>query len=299
MKRQNYFKFLLLLLLTCCMIALCACSAEGDGTVDYPPENIGDGTDTNPEKGDEYEFTTVNANAKIIRNVRMYGETKNFTNATQTVKEKLYAAGGYVEASEISGGESLYNSKKTPKNANYTLRIPTQQVDSFVESLRTLLNVTSYSENTKDVTLEYYDLQSRIDTLELKKAALEKLLENANTVNEIKTYQDELFDVISEIESLKSKLKVYDNKVNYSTISLTVVEVVEYTEAEPDEEKSFGDKISDTFKSSWSGMGTFFEYFVIVIVAIFPTLLLLAMIAAITLTIIWLVRRKKRKNKSE
>ena len=53
MKRQNYFKFLLLLLLTCCMIVFCSCGADvkdGVGT-EAPNENIGEGTDTNPEKG--------------------------------------------------------------------------------------------------------------------------------------------------------------------------------------------------------------------------------------------------------
>jgi hypothetical protein len=156
-----------------------------------------------------------------------------------------------------------------------------------------MLNVTSYSETTKDVTLNYYDLQSRIKTLEIKKSSLEALLENAKSVNEIKTYQDELFSVITEIESLKSKLNVYDNKVNYSTVGLQITEVLEYTETN-NANQSFGDKLSDTFVASWEGMGTFFEYFAIFIVAVFPALLLLGVVAAIVIIIVKLVKRKKR-----
>ena len=95
MKRQNYFKFLLLLLLTCCMIVFCSCGADvkdGVGT-EAPNENVGDFIDNEPEKTDGVEFTTVNTNAKILRTVKIYSETKNFTNATETVKKELLAAG--------------------------------------------------------------------------------------------------------------------------------------------------------------------------------------------------------------
>lgn len=295
MKRQIDLKLVLLLLLTFCMIVFCSCGADvkdGVGT-EAPNENVGDGIDNEPEKNDKVEFTTVNTNAKILRTVKIYSETKNFTNATETVIMELRAAGGYIQSSEITGGESLYNGSKTPKKAIYVLRVPADKLDNYVDLLKNMLNVTSYTETTKDVTLDYYDLQSRIKTLEMKKSSLETLLENAKSVNEIKTYQDELFSVITEIESLKSKLNVYDNKVNYSTVGLQITEVLEYTETTP-EGKSFGDKLSDTFNSSWEGVGTFFEYFAIFIVAIFPSLLLLGVVAAIVIITVKLVKRKKR-----
>lgn len=295
MKRPFDLKLLLLLLLTCCVLLLSACGAEGGDTVGTgdPNENLGENIDTEPEKTDDAEYTTVNTNTKIIRTVKIYGETKNFTNANEAVISQLKAAGGYVETSEITGGESLYNGSKTPKNAVYVLRIPADKLEMYVESLKSMLNVTSYSESTQDVTLNYYDIQSRIKTLEIKKSSLEALLESAKNVNDIVTYQNELFQVISEIESLKSKLNVYDNKVTYSTVNLSVIEVLEYTET-TSEEKSFGDKISDTFVSSWESLGTFFEYFAIFIVAVFPVLLLLGVIAVIVIIIIKLVKRNKR-----
>lgn len=299
MKRQTDLKLLLLLLLTCCMIVFCSCGADvkdGVGT-EAPNENVGDFIDNEPEKTDGVEFTTVNTNAKILRTVKIYSETKNFTNATETVKKELLAAGGYIQSSEITGGESLYNGSKTPKKAIYVLRVPADKLDNYVDLLKNMLNVTSYTETTKDVTLEYYDLQSRIKTLEMKKSSLEALLENAKSVDEIKTYQDELFSVITEIESLKSKLNVYDNKVNYSTVGLQITEVLEYTETN-NANQSFGNRLSDTFESSWEGLGTFFEYFAIFIVAIFPALLIIGAITSAVLTIIHFVRRKKR-NKND
>ncbi len=295
MKRQIDLKLLLLLLLTCCMIVFCSCGAEVKDGVDAeaPNENVGNGIDNEPENTDKVEFTTVNTNAKILRTVKIYSETKNFTNATETVKKELLAAGGYIQSSEITGGESLYNGSKTPKKATFVLRVPADKLDNYVDLLKNMLNVTSYTENTKDVTLDYYDLQSRIKTLEMKKSSLETLLENAKSVNEIKTYQDELFSVITEIESLKSKLNVYDNKVNYSTVGLSITEVLEYTETN-NGNQSFGNKLYDTFVSSWEGMGTFFEYFAIFIVAVFPALLILGAVAAIVIIIVKLVKRKKR-----
>lgn len=299
MKRMFNLKALLLLALISCMLLFCACGASsGDYATEEAPENKFENTDTQPDTTDKTELTSANKNAKIIRNVKMHGETKNFTNATETVKSKLSQAGGYVESSEITGGESLYNGRKTAKNAVYVLRVPAEKLDSFVESLKTLLNVTSYSETTKDVTLDYYDIESRIKTLEVKKSALEALLEGASSVEEIVTYQNELFEVISEIESLRSKLNVYDSKINYSTIELRIEEVLEYTETVT-KEKTFGDRLAETFEDSWENLGVFFEYLLLFLVGAFPILLFLGIVTAIVLTIIWLVRRKKKKKKSE
>ena len=120
------------------------------------------------------------------------------------------------------------------------------------------------------------------------------MLEEAKTIDEILLIQDNLYQVISDIESYQSKLNTYDSKVNYSTVNLEIVEVIEYTELEK-EETAFGKRISQAFKNSWKNFGKFLQGFAVFIVAAFPTLLVLA---AIAFLVIFIVRRNKKKKKN-
>ena len=295
MKKRSVFKLLLPLFLIASLILLCSCSGKSSSAGDNYAEKLEtENTVTDTVIGTDAEFSDVQTNAKIIRNVTLNGETKDFGNAVETIKAQLSQSGGYVEKSEISGGESLANGRKTERYAVFTLRIPADKLDSFLEKAGSLLNITSSTETTTDVTLEYYDIEARLETLRSKKLALEEMLAKAQTLDEIIFIQDELYAVISDIESYQSRLNVLESKVSYSTVTLTVNEVNEYTEV-IDEEPTFGERISEAFSESFAGMGEFLQDFAVFLVAALPIVLFLGLIAAVVLTIIWLCKRGKKK----
>lgn len=243
------------------------------------------------------ENIVTDQTAKIIRNVTIDGETKDFDSAVSAVKSQTSQQGGYIENSEIRGGESLSGGYRSARTAEFVIRIPADKLDSFLAETEGMLNITASTESTTDVTLDYYDMQSRLDTLTGKKAALETMLEKAVDLNEILTIQNELYAVIADIESYQSRLNVYDNKVNYSTVDLYITEVVEFTVIE-DEEPSFGDRISKAFKESWENFGEFCQDFVVFIVSALPVLMFPA-IALVIILIIWVVRKHKEKKTAE
>ncbi|MBQ3230648.1 MAG: DUF4349 domain-containing protein, partial [Clostridia bacterium] len=145
-----------------------------------------------------------------------------------------------------------------------------------------------------DVTLEYYDIESRMKTLEAKKAALEKMLEQATSLSDIRTIQDDLYEVIADIEAYRSKLNLFDSKVSYSTVELTIIEVVEYTEVK-EEEPSFGERISETFKESWQGFWEFCQDFAVFLVGAMPALLILLLNGVAVFLIVFFVKRKNKR----
>ncbi len=284
------FKSLILLLLAVSILVFTSCSEEsGYATDEYIDTEI-----KNEEViGGKTEFTEINTEAKIIRNATINGETKDFDSAVEQIKAELGSIGGYIENSEISGGESLSNGRKTQKRANFVLRIPADKLDSFLTTADGLLNITSSTETTTDVTLEYYDIQSRMDTLKSKKAALEAMLEQAQTLEDIRLIQDDLYAVIADIEAYQSQLNIYDSKVSYSTVTLYITEVIEYTEAST-EEPTFGERIKEAFTESWQSFGEFMQGLAVFIVRTLPLFLTLAAIAGIVFGIIYLVKRKKK-----
>lgn len=293
--KKSSMRFLVIFVSLFALILLSACSASNeayDGTAKDEGYVENNGADTNI--GTESGVTELNPGGKIIRNVVLRGETKDFDTALETLKNRISENGGYVEKSSVTGGESISSTKRSSRNAVYTIRIPAEKLDNFLEKTEDMLNITSSSETTTDVTLEYYDIEARMKTLEAKKAALEKMLEQAETLSDIRTLQDDLYEVIGEIESYRSRLNVIDSKVSYSTVELTITEVIEYTEVKV-EEPTFWERISATFLKTWAGFWEFCQDLAVFLVGAMPVLVVFALMGLTVFLIIFLVKRRNRK----
>lgn len=293
--KNRHLRLLTAVLMLLLAFALTACGSGeySDSRMDIGGENF-DGSYKNEELlknegalGGDGEVQ--DQTAKIIKNVTLRGETKDFDTATETLKKQVNEQGGYIESSEISGGKSYRNGYEGERIASYVIRIPADKLDSFLTKAKGVLNVVSSSESTEDVTLDYYDIESRLNTLKSKKAALENMLSKAETLDDMLTIQENLYDVIADIEAYQSKLNLYDNKVSYSTVRLTVNEVVEYTETE----LSFGDRLSKAFKGGWEWFAEAGQDIAIVLVYLLPLLFVLLVGGIVWLTIHFIRKKKK------
>ncbi len=303
--KKSFIRIISLFLIALlCVLSLASCASDDKEDIAYE-EDVGgamngtmDGVGNGPpEKGEpnaDSDFIK-DKNAKIIREITSRGETKDFDKAYESIKGYIVEADGYIQTSNVSGGESYSNNRKTERYATFVIRIPAEKLDTFNDKLDGLLNITSFSENTTDISLEYADIESRLQTLKSKKVALEAMLEKAVTIDEIILIQDNLYSVISDIESYQSRLNVYDNKVSYSTVNLTVNEVVEYTEVE-EEEPSFFDRVANAFTKTWSFFGELCLDIAVGLVWIMPYIILPLIVVIV---IIIIVKFKKKKNKQD
>ncbi len=299
-------KHRLLVLLLTLILLLTACEASSsDSVTDITPgENNSSGMDV-PSTGDTGipdDSLDGSFDRKIIRTVDMSCESMAYDNAITTIMTALAAHNGYVETSSFSGGQLTRSTAEggTSRRAEYTLRIPAEKLDAFLESLRTdgNIHITSQSMNSSEITGSYYDTQTRIETLTAEKNALSAMLEGFTDYSDISAMlevQQRLYDVIEEMEALQTQLNLYDSQVAYSTVHLSLREVIEYTETE---KLSFGDRIGNAFVDSWTGFGRGCQNFAVVFVRIFPTLLVLGAIAVgVILIIKWSIKRSNAKKK--
>ena len=90
-------------------------------------------------------------------------------------------------------------------------------------------NVTERSETATDVTLQYSDLESRKKTLTTEQERIWALLEKADTLEAVIALEERLSEIRYQLESMESQLKLYDNQVDYSTVSIHISEAVSYT----------------------------------------------------------------------
>ena len=225
-----------------------------------------------------------NSSRKLIRTVYLEVEAYDFPGLNAAVTAKVKALGGYIETSSVDG-----NNNSTNRYATYTLRIPKANADAFIESVSQGGNVTHQSENMEDVTLKYVDINSRKESLKTEYKRLEDLLEQAADVEELIYIESRMSEVRYEIESIESQLRTYDNLVDYSTIHLTINEVREYTEPEP-EVITLGDRIKKAFTDAVENVIDILQGLLVALVAIIPYLILIAVVVLIIALIVWLIR---------
>lgn len=321
MKKQFRFISMFLILVLCvCMFASCDSGTINDKAESVSPDstfenglvidgitgsgsnsNISSGTsrpsvdntnDNETSEDQESEFDT-----KIIKKYNLNTETKTFDVSIDAVENLIETTNGYIESSSVTG-RSIYNNGQTQRVAKYVVRIPAADVETFVKNTSSMLNVLSSTSTAQNVTAAYYDLQSRYNVLEAEKTALNNMLAQASTVDTMLKIRNQLNDVISEMESIKTQLKVYDSLVSYSTVTLTVNEVVEYTPINV-EKPSWGSRFVDAFKESWANFAENFQDFTIWLTYAFPTLLVLGAIAAIVGYIFYVANKRSQKSWEE
>ncbi len=233
---------------------------------------------------------TLKSNRKIIETIDLSLQTKEFDLLLEKINNKVAKLGGYVEASEIEGRE--IDSADT-RWASLTVRIPSKKSQEFGKYISENSVVVNRSVSTEDVTLQYVDTESRVSALESEKKALEKLLEKADTVENIISIRDKLTEVIYEIETLKSQLRTYDNLVDYTTVTISVDEVERTAVVE---KQTVWQEIGTNLKNNFSDIGGALVALFVFIVSAIPYLIPVA-ILTVTIILIIRIRNKRRKKK--
>ena len=172
------------------------------------------------------------------------------------------------------------------------IRVPSEKLDSFLGDVELIGNVLKTEVNTEDVTDEYFDIETRLEALNIKKTTYMALLEEAKEISEIVSLTEALSDVIYEIESLTTKLNKYDSLVNFSTVTIKIFEV---KKIDSNIEKGFFNEIGETFISSISSLIDLLRGLVVCVVAIIPFLFIPAIILVIILICVKIKNKKKNK----
>ncbi|MBR4074223.1 MAG: DUF4349 domain-containing protein, partial [Firmicutes bacterium] len=180
---------------------------------------------------------------KLILRADLHLETTDFEDAVAKLNKLVSDCGGYYEQSDVDMG-SYYSDGY--RYGRYTVRVPKDKYDTFLNSVGEVCHVTSRNESAEDVGLQYYDIESRIRLLEIKQERLMNLLEQASTMEDIITLENALSDIQYQLESNNIQKNRYDSLIDYSTISIRL-EQVQRLSGEPLEQQSFFSQLSSAF----------------------------------------------------
>lgn len=236
--------------------------------------------------------TTVTNNRKIIKTVSMSLETQNFTDDIALIEKKISTLGGYIEMQTMD--DLLSDSGRM---CNLTARIPADKLDTFVNTVSKTGNVVSKSLTTDDVTLSYVDTESRVKVLKAEQDRLLALIEKAETMEAIITLESRLTDIRYELESNQSQLRMYDNLVDYSTVTITINEVYHYT-PKPEKVKTTWDRIQSGFNNTLKDIKNTITEFIVGVVINLPYLVILLLVVLFVIIVIKSVNKKLNKKVS-
>lgn len=283
---------LTLMLLVSCIFTGCGSQAVDmempsveNGAMEESFDSAGDILDYDSvEKGETEVQGSVSTNRKIIKTISISAETKEFDALIAKLDEELVRIGGYIERSSVSGNSYRYEGNRY---AEFTVRVPSNQSDGFTTFVSDNSAVTSKEVFTEDVTLSYVDIESRISALQSEKKSLETLLEKAETLEDIIAIQNRLTDVIYEIESYESRLRTYDNLIDYTTISIYISEVERETVVE---KQTIWEEILTNLENNIRDLGNGLVRTFVFVISNIPYI----MVFVIIVVLITIIRKKRR-----
>jgi hypothetical protein len=229
---------------------------------------------------------------KIIRNATLTlkaREDQNVTDLYAQLVEYCDSVGGYEFGSDINHTE-LYSSVQA------VLKLPPEKLNDFMLYVGENAIVLNSKIDTEDVTAEFYDLQTRLDTKRRSLESYYALLEGAGSTSEIVSLQRTIDGITEDIESIQGRLRVLNSRVDMATVTLTIHR---NNEPEPEPRRDIdwnalsADDMWYLIKNGFiwvvNAIALVIQWLVIVIVVVSP----LAVPLAIFVTV--MVRRDKKK----
>jgi hypothetical protein len=234
----------------------------------------------------------VTTDRLIIRNGQLTLTVKDTLAAQKEVEyivAKLAGEGAFVVSSNARAsyeGASPY--------IDMTIRVPADQFDEAMDRIAGLaMNVEGRSENAQDVTAEYVDLQTRLESLEAARNRLLQIMKESATTEELLMAEQQLTQREAEIESIKGQMKYLSESARLSSVTVSLLPY------RPDQPLDTRWRPAETARSAFDALVNslrgFADFLIVFAIVILPWLLFFG-------GIWWGARkviRKRRAGKSE
>jgi len=185
----------------------------------------------------------VTEERKIIKGIHIELDTQDIELAFNSIHTQVSAVGGYVEYSNIGNVGYYYDertkSQEEMRYASINLRVPSDKLDDMVAYVEGLGEVRTKSLNTTDQTDYYYDIDSQIENLKVREERLREIMDKAEKISDILEIERELSRVRNEIDGLTRNLKNIDKRVDYSSMTIQLREVLDSSKINPEDRNIF------------------------------------------------------------
>ena len=211
-------------------------------------------------------------------------ESQNLDDTIETIQRNVNIYGGYMQSTSLNQNTSYSRSYSA------TIRIPADKYQEFLESINNSGNTVSYSEEVKDVTDSYTDLEARLVSYKAEEQKVLEFYDKAETLEELLIVEERLSEIRYEIEYLEAQIKNYDLLISYSTLNITVTETKTYTPVS----QSFGSRLVSAFTNGLSGFISNVEDFIVDLVYNIWTIIFVVLLICLAVFLYKKFRNRKR-----
>jgi|GEM_PF-3292792 len=202
-----------------------------------------------------------------IRDSSIGLDVVNLEEAAEQLRIDAEHLGGFV------ANLNFYDLTSERRSGYLTIRIPADKYDQMMDKLQELGIVRNKNESSHDVTLEYVELDVRIENLAAQEQRIRELLENAKSIEEILMIENELTRIRGDLESMLGHFKYMQDRVRYSTISVNIIERDPRALTAIDGFGSFGSRLVDQLSLNMNRLIKGLTNFVIYIIGYLPILI--------------------------
>ncbi|MCL2231364.1 MAG: DUF4349 domain-containing protein [Treponema sp.] len=208
--------------------------------------------------------TTPDDNRKLTKRANVSIRVENLEAASSTVTELLEKHNGYSASTLIFEKEHYYS-----------LRVPALYFDIFLTEISGIGRTVQRIESIEDVTLQFYDLEGRLESRRELLRTFQSYLRRASNMDEILTVERRIAEIQREIDSTGTQLRNLTNRIDYATIDLFVQGPVAAN-------KNKGNTFGEDIKRLFGGFGEFLSSMAIILLGVviygIPSLALLVLL---------------------
>lgn len=204
------------ILLVLCLLVPVACASapsEEASPEEIMPSGISPGWEEGYKETGADALPSTEEERMIVRTGDMSLVVEDIVDARDEIAQLTVRFDGYVVSSQVWGEEQ-------DMKGYISIRVPDEKFDQALAELRELaVRVTSESTDSRDVTEEYVDFQSRLNNAEATESQYLALLEKATDVEDILNIYDSLSRVRNEIEQIKGRMQYLERTSSMSLIT--------------------------------------------------------------------------------
>jgi hypothetical protein len=201
--------------------------------------------------------------------------------------------GGFVVSMNMDQ-TTLPNGQTAPEGS-ISIRIPSGKLDEALKQIKAdTIEVRNENRTGQDVTQQYVDLQSQLNSLQAAETQLTAIMQNATKTEDVLAVFNQLESYRQQIDVIKGQMQYYKQSSTYSLINVTLIAEQTIQPIVIGRWKPEGvarDAIQSLIKF-WQGFVNFLITLILLILPILVTIF--GPIALIIWGIIALVRRNRR-----
>lgn len=233
-----------------------------------------DSTSTDSSKNMAYEGAAMggggdmaSSGQSIIANASVFLTGDDPTAVSEEIISSVEDQGGRID------GQSSYSDQDgRTSGVSLTVRIPSEKLDSFLESMADFGTVQSKSKFATDVTTYVSDNSAQIASVQASIDRLTELQKQAKTTQDLIDIESAITERQSTLSWLLIDQRNYENQIGLSTVQVEIGLPSSATDPVPD-------NLWDGIVAGWKGLLAFLVGIVVAVGVVIPWIPFLALVA--------------------